>query len=94
MLYTDPLTIYLLEDGPEALATLMQEFNADMVQLARSTNQLYFIVEKLLQTADARLWATVKVLLLHRERGRHLFDDHLLQEAMHYLKHLERRQTE
>lgn len=93
MLYTDPLTIYLLEDGPEALAALMQDFHADTVRVAKSTNQLYFMVNKLLNTPDARLWATVNVLLLHRERGRYFFDDHLLQEAIQYLKPLEGKQA-
>lgn len=84
-LYSDPLTIYLLEDGPEALARLMHEIRADSMQIATDTNQLYYIVDKLLQTPEARLWATVKILLVHRERGRQAFDDRLLQDALRYL---------
>lgn len=90
-LLADPLTIYLLEDGPEALAGLMQEIRPDALQLAQDTNQLYFIVEKLLNTADARLWATVQVLLLQRARGSSYFDDHLLREAIQYLQAIESR---
>src|SRR5216683_6345766 len=76
----------LFTDGPEALASLLQEIRADATRIAQSTNQLYFIVKRLLNTPDVRLWATVKILLLHRERRRYLFDDHLLREAMYYLQ--------
>ncbi len=92
-LLADPLTIYLLEDGPEALAELMQEIRPDAQRIAQETNQLYFIVEKLLDTADARLWATVNVLRLQRKRGSRRFDDDLLHEATRYVQQMERRSS-
>lgn len=86
MLYSDPLTIYLLEDGPEEFIKIMQEIRADSMYIGKNTNQLYYIVDKLLNTPDERLWATVKVLQMHRERGRLNFADDLLQDAIQYLE--------
>ena len=85
--YSDPLTVYLLEDGPEALAEMMRELNPAYAQIAADTNQLYYIVDKMLSLSDARLWATVKVLLLHLQRKRLIFDDQILYEAKRYLEH-------
>lgn len=80
-LYADPLTVYLVDNGPHALAELMADAFPDSVRIAADTNQLYHLTELLLATPDRRLYATVKVLESHIAEGRVAADGSLLEDA-------------
>jgi hypothetical protein len=68
-IYKDPLSIFLVEEGPAELAVLMKEHYADSASLETDTNQLYHLAEMLLSTADRRLTAMLLVLAKHLDEG-------------------------
>lgn len=69
-LYRDPLTVFLVDNGPEGLARTMADRFPDSVRVATDTNQLYHLTEFLLATPERRLFATLAVLEQHRRAGR------------------------
>lgn len=74
-MYRDPLTVYLLEQGPEELAALLAIEDPRAPTISRATNQLYYLADKMLATSQARLIATQKVLEFHRATGRYCAPD-------------------
>lgn len=69
-MYADPVTVFLLEEGPDALAELMLDVNPMATQIAAETNQLYYIVDKLLASPTDRLFAMARILQFHARTGR------------------------
>jgi hypothetical protein len=80
-LYADPLTVLLVDSGPQALAELMEDAYPEATHLAEDTNQLYHLTELLLKSADRRLYAMLRVLALHEAQGRAHPDPGLVEEA-------------
>ncbi|MFD5315826.1 hypothetical protein [Streptomyces sp. NPDC127098] len=70
MLYADPLTVYLVDNGPLELAHLLAESFPEAARLAADTNQLYHLSEVLMASPDRRLYATLRALELHEAEGR------------------------
>ncbi len=64
-LYADPITVYLVDHGPQALAALMSDVFPDSAHMAADTNQLYHLTELLLATPERRLHAMLRVLETH-----------------------------
>ncbi len=69
-MYKDPLTIFLIEEGPQRLAELVSEFDPKAVEITDNTNQLYYIADRILSTPLKRLVTTLKVLEYHLTTGR------------------------
>lgn len=64
-LYADPVTIYLVDNGPQELSVLLSDAFPEAVRLAADTNQLYHLTELLLSTPESRLYATLRALEIH-----------------------------
>ncbi|MDI5970985.1 hypothetical protein POF50_016815 [Streptomyces sp. SL13] len=69
-LYADPVTVFLVDEGPQALAALISDAFPESVRIAADTNQLYHLTELLLDTPAKRLYATLRTLRLHQDQGR------------------------
>jgi hypothetical protein len=69
-LYADPITVYLVDSGPVALAGLLADAFPEAARVAADTNQLYHLTELLLTTPERRLYATLRVLELHQAEAR------------------------
>lgn len=69
-LYADPITVYLVDNGPQELATLLSDAFPEAVELAADTNQLYHLTELLLSTPEIRLYATLRALQIHLSEQR------------------------
>lgn len=80
-LYADPLTVYLVDNGPQDLAQLMSDEFPESVRLAADTNQLYHLTELLLSSADRRLYAMLRVLEQHVAEQRIDVDPELVDRA-------------
>jgi adenylate kinase family enzyme len=80
-LYADPITVYLVDNGPQALAALMSDAFPDSARMASDTNQLYHLTELLLASPERRLYAMLRVLELHVGEGRLDVDAGLVREA-------------
>jgi hypothetical protein len=87
-LYSDPLTVYLVDNGPQALAAVMTDAFADSATMAADTNQLYHLTELLLAEPERRLYAMLRVLDLHIAEGRVTADTKLLDEGWKLLAEL------
>jgi hypothetical protein len=85
-LYADPLTVYLVEHGPQDLAELMTGAYPDSAHLAADTNQLYHLTEVLLATPDRRLYAMLRVLEEHAAQGRIAVETALVDHAWDLLR--------
>ena len=68
-LYRDPLTRFLVDGGPEALAQLVEPEFPGSVAVTEDTNQLYYLTDRIL--SDSRRLLTATLLVLHQE-GREL----------------------
>ena len=66
--YSDPLTIYLLEEGPTAFFKLMSSFLKNTHCFCDSSNKLYYHIDRLLSTSVARLWATVTIFKIAEKK--------------------------
>jgi hypothetical protein len=84
-LYADPLTVYLVDNGPQDLAQLMADEFPESVRWAEDTNQLYHLTELLLSTPDRRLFAMLRVLGEHVVSGRISVDAELVGRAWNLL---------
>jgi hypothetical protein len=69
-LYADPLTVFLVDNGPQDLAELLSDAFPEAASLAADTNQLYHLTEQLLGRPERRLYATLRVLERHAAEGR------------------------
>ncbi|MFC0436894.1 hypothetical protein [Kutzneria buriramensis] len=69
-LYADPLTVFLVDNGPQDLAELLSDAFPEAASLAADTNQLYHLTEQLLGRPERRLYGTLRVLELHAAEGR------------------------
>jgi hypothetical protein len=87
-LYQDPLTVFLVENGPAALAALMADGFPDSKRFASDTNQLYHLTELLLSSPERRLFATLKVLANHQELGWQQVESDLLESSRQHLAQL------
>ncbi len=61
-LYADPLSRFLVQEGPHALAELLDDAYPGSTEVGRSMNQLYYLVDPLLRTPARRLYATLRVI--------------------------------
>ncbi|MFE2846773.1 hypothetical protein ACFXKS_25090 [Streptomyces scopuliridis] len=80
-LYADPITVYLVDNGPQDLAALLADAFPDSLQMAADTNQLYHLTELLLADPSRRLYATLRTLELHMAEGRVSADQRLVDRA-------------
>ncbi|WP_405003169.1 hypothetical protein OHV13_01200 [Kitasatospora purpeofusca] len=80
-LYTDPLTVYLVDNGPQQLAGLLADEFPDSLRMAADTNQLYHLTELLLAKPDRRLYATLRTLEIHLAEGRVTADGEAVRRA-------------
>jgi hypothetical protein len=64
-LYADPVTVYLVDNGPQELAGLLSDAFPEAAGLAADTNQLYHLTELLLAAPQTRLYATLRALQVH-----------------------------
>ncbi|MFG3309791.1 hypothetical protein [Streptomyces wuyuanensis] len=85
-LYADPITVYLVDNGPQELANLLADMFPDSLRMAADTNQLYHLTELLLADPDRRLYATLRTMELHRAEGRVTVDQRLVDRAWELLK--------
>jgi hypothetical protein len=69
-LYADPLTVFLVDNGPQELAKILADAFPEAATLASDTNQLYHLTELLLAKPDRRLYAMLRVLEAHVAEGR------------------------
>lgn len=84
-LYRDPITVFLVDNGPVELAARMADAFPDSVGFATDTNQLYHLTELLLATPERRLAATLLVLEDHVRRGLQQVDPDLRAECVQLL---------
>ena len=61
-LYADPLTGYLVNHGPEGLAGLISDEYPEAVTHVTDTNQLYYLVDRILADPVTALYATLKTI--------------------------------
>ncbi|WP_326551089.1 hypothetical protein [Micromonospora sp. NBC_01813] len=80
-LYADPITVYLVDEGPQSLAGLIAPAFPEAVRVASDTNQLYHLTELLLDTPQKRMYAMLRALDLHMAEGRVTGDAALLHQA-------------
>lgn len=80
-LYADPITVYLVDNGPQQLAALMSDAFPEAATIAADTNQLYHLTELLLNVPERRLYAMLRVLELHVEQGRTTVEQSLVDKA-------------
>ncbi|MFF1787575.1 hypothetical protein ACFVX9_14050 [Kitasatospora sp. NPDC058243] len=80
-LYADPLTVYLVDNGPQDLARLLADEFPDSLRMAADTNQLYHLTELLLAEPDRRLYATLRALEIHLAEGRVTADRETVERA-------------
>lgn len=80
-LYRDPLTVYLVDNGPQLLAGLMADAFPDSATMAADTNQLYHLTELLLADPERRMYAMLRALELHVSEGRVTVDQDLVDRA-------------
>lgn len=80
-LYADPITVFLVDNGPHELAALLSEAFPNSARLARDTNQLYHLTELLLAGPRQRLFATLRVLEAHVGEGRVAVDPELVRRG-------------
>lgn len=80
-LYADPITVYLVDNGPQALAALMSDAFPDSATMAADTNQLYHLTELLLAKPERRLYAMLRTLDLHVAEGRMRVDHDVTDRA-------------
>lgn len=80
-LYQDPITVFLVDHGPQELARLLADAFPDSTRMAEDTNQLYHLTELLLADPDRRLYATLRTLEVHLDEGRVTADTDLLNQA-------------
>lgn len=85
-LYADPVTVYLVDNGPQELAGLLADRFPDSVRMAADTNQLYHLTELLLSTPQRRLYATLRTLEVHVAEERIVVADHWLDRARGLLR--------
>lgn len=69
-LYADPLTVYLVDKGPEALAALISDEFPEAGNASYDTNQLYHLTEHILGAPARRLYAMLRVLDEHLAAAR------------------------
>jgi hypothetical protein len=74
-LYADPITVYLVDNGPQELAVLLSGAFPEAVRLAADTNQLYHLTELLLSAPETRLYATLRALEFHQAEQRVISTD-------------------
>lgn len=84
-LYADPITVYLVDNGPQALAALMSDAFPDAARVAADTNQLYHLTELLLASPERRMYAMLRTLDLHIGEGRVSADPVVVAEAWQLL---------
>ncbi|MDF9811456.1 hypothetical protein [Streptomyces sp. SPB162] len=84
-LYSDPITVYLVDNGPQALAALMSDAFPDSARMASDTNQLYHLTELLLKSPDRRLYATLRTLETQIAEGRVTVDGSAMTGAWNLL---------
>lgn len=77
-LYADPITVFLVDNGPLELAALMSDVFPDSATFATDTNQLYHLTELLLSSPERRLYGMLRALTQHVDEGRIVVDDALL----------------
>lgn len=80
-LYADPITVYLVDNGPQLLAGLMADAFPDSATMAADTNQLYHLTELLLASPERRMYAMLRALELHVDEGRVTVDQALVDRA-------------
>ncbi|HET8640546.1 MAG TPA: hypothetical protein VFM37_01345 [Pseudonocardiaceae bacterium] len=68
-LYADPITVYLVDNGPQQLAGLMADAFPD------------HLTELLLASPERRMYAMLRVLELHVDKGRVTVDQALVDRA-------------
>lgn len=68
-LYRDPLTVFLVDEGPDALAEVMSEGFPDSMSFSADSNQLYHLTDRLLATPKRQLYAMLRVLDIHERAG-------------------------
>ncbi len=84
-LYADPVTVYLVDNGPMTLARLLSDAFPDSARMATDTNQLYHLTELLLAAPDRRLYATLRVLEEHLSAGRITAEPELIAQGWELL---------
>lgn len=80
-LYADPVTVFLVREGPEALARLIGDRFPDALTVAEQTNQLYDLVELIIPTYERKLLATLRILEGEQGHGLDRVPAGLLEEA-------------
>jgi hypothetical protein len=68
--YADPLTVFLVEHGPQALAELIADRYPAAIRVVSDTNQLYYLTERILGRPEQAFYATFRVLARHVAEGR------------------------
>jgi hypothetical protein len=84
-LYADPVTVFLVDNGPQALATLLADAFPDAARVAADTNQLYHLTELLLSSPERRIYAMLRALESQVEQGRVRADRALVDQAWQML---------
>ncbi|THA80314.1 hypothetical protein [Streptomyces sp. A0592] len=69
-LYTDPITVALVDGGPEHLVELLSEEYPEAASVAADTNQLYYLSDRILADPLVSLHATVRAVEHHVATGR------------------------
>lgn len=80
-LYRDPITVYLVENGPQELAGILADAFPEAASMAADTNQLYHLTEMLFAKSGHRLYAMLRILESHIEDGRIAVDGAALERA-------------
>lgn len=68
-LYADPLTVTLVDGGPDALVELIEHEYPHAAEVATATNQLYYLSDRILDDPVVALLATVRAAEEHLAAG-------------------------
>jgi hypothetical protein len=67
--YADPITVLLVQEGPDGLIDLMRERYSDVVSDGENHNELYHIVYRTLNSPERLLFATLQAIAKHSRQG-------------------------
>ncbi|MFD5796610.1 radical SAM protein [Streptomyces diastatochromogenes] len=84
--YADPITVFLVQEGPDALAQLVSERYPDAVSVGTEHNELYHLASRILETPERALYATLRVLDQHLASGLVNADPDVLAKAWELLQ--------
>ncbi|MFA7654418.1 MAG: hypothetical protein WCX97_05310 [Candidatus Magasanikbacteria bacterium] len=74
MIFKDPISYLSRLESPEAVYAIAEEINPESLKKTRAQNALYYNLERLLDTPEKRLYATIRACQILGESHPEIFD--------------------